>query len=96
MANDALFLSDGDSLGKLRMTVFVTGMVRVLVTAICLPIAIYLRVTQGPSPAVVQMLVLFPLVVPSIIVAYPFIRTLGPNGFRHPRSRRWRSPTGSP
>lgn len=81
LANYAAFFSDGYSLANLWMTAFVTGTVCVLVIGLCLPIAIYLRYTVGPLPALVQTLVLFPLFVPSIIVAYAFIRMLGPNGF---------------
>jgi ABC-type spermidine/putrescine transport system permease subunit I len=81
LENYAFFFTDAYSLANLRLTVLVTAMVCTLVVGICLPIAIYLRYATGPLPALVQTLVLFPLFVPSIIVAYAFIRMLGPNGF---------------
>lgn len=81
LANYVFFFNDGYSLANLGMTLYVTAMVCTIVIGACLPIAIYLRYATGPLPALVQTLVLFPLFVPSIIVAYAFIRMLGPNGF---------------
>lgn len=78
--NYTRFFGDDYSLENLRLTFWMTGTTCLIVVAVCLPIAIYLRYATGPLPALVQTLVLFPLFVPSIIVAYALIRTLGPNG----------------
>lgn len=74
------FFGDSHSLANLWLTVWVTAVTCGLAMAICLPLALYLRFVSGPLPALVQALALLPLFVPSIIIAYALIRTLGPNG----------------
>lgn len=74
------FFSDRYSLDNLAVTLWTTLMCAILLLAICLPIALYLRFSQGRLPAYVQALAIFPMFVPSIILAYAFIRVLGPNG----------------
>ncbi len=74
------FFSDGYSLGNLWVTLWTTAVSASLLLAIALPIAIYLRFSTGRLPAYVQSLAVFPLFVPSIILAYALIRTIGPNG----------------
>lgn len=74
------FFSDRYSLDNLSVTLWTTGMCALLLLLICLPIALYLRFSSGRLPAYVQALAIFPMFVPSIILAYAFIRVLGPNG----------------
>jgi ABC-type spermidine/putrescine transport system permease subunit I len=74
------FFSDDYSRGNLEITLWTTVTCAALLLAICLPIAIYLRFTTGRLAGYVQALAIFPLFVPSIILAFAFIRVLGPNG----------------
>lgn len=74
------FFSDGYSLTNLWLTLWVTAVCAALLMVICLPIALYLRFSKGRIAAVVQGLALFPMFVPSVILAYALIRTIGPNG----------------
>ena len=74
------FFSDGYSLANLWITLWTTIICAILLVVICLPIALYLRFSEGRLPAYVQALAIFPMFVPSIILSYAFIRVLGPNG----------------
>jgi ABC-type spermidine/putrescine transport system permease subunit I len=74
------FFSDRYSLNNLALTLWTTGVCAILLLLICLPIALYLRFSTSRVAAYVQGLAIFPLFVPSIILAYAFIRVLGPNG----------------
>jgi len=76
----AFFFSDGYSLDNLSITLWTTGVCALFLLLICLPIALYLRFSNGRLPGFVQALAIFPMFVPSIILAYAFIRVLGPNG----------------
>nr|WP_159585644.1 ABC transporter permease subunit [Chelativorans xinjiangense] len=80
LSSYVFFFSDQYSLNNLGITLWTTGMCALLLLVICLPIALYLRFSSGRLPAYVQGLAIFPLFVPSIILAYAFIRVLGPNG----------------
>ena len=80
LSSYAFFFSDQYSLNNLFITLWTTGVCAALLLLICLPIAIYLRFATGRLPTYVQALAIFPLFVPSIILAYAFIRVLGPNG----------------
>lgn len=74
------FFSDRYSLDNLTVTLWTTGMCALFLLVTCLPLALYLRFSSGRLPAYVQSLAIFPMFVPSIILAYAFIRVLGPNG----------------
>jgi ABC-type spermidine/putrescine transport system permease subunit I len=74
------FFTDRYSLQNLWITLWTTVVTAVLLLAVCLPIAIYLRFARGALPAYVQSLAIFPMFVPSVILAYAVIRTVGPNG----------------
>lgn len=74
------FFSDGYSLANLWLTLWVTAVCAMLLLAICLPLSLYLRFAKSRVAAVVQGLSLFPMFVPSVILAYALIRTIGPNG----------------
>lgn len=80
LSSYVFFFSDQYSLDNLAVTLWTTGMCALLLLLICLPIALYLRFSAGRLPAYVQALAIFPMFVPSIILAYAFIRVLGPNG----------------
>lgn len=74
------FFTDGFSLRNLWITIQVAIICTVLLLLISLPIALYLRFSTSPLAGYIQALALFPLFVPSILLAYALIRTLGPNG----------------
>jgi putative spermidine/putrescine transport system permease protein len=74
------FFGDGFSLGNLWVTLWTTAVTTVLLLAITLPMALYLRFSGGKLAAYIQAVALFPLFVPSILLAYALIRTVGPNG----------------
>lgn len=76
----AFFFSDAYSLNNLYLTLWTTGVCAVLLLVVCLPIALYLRFADGKIAVYVQALAILPMFVPSIILAYAFIRVLGPNG----------------
>lgn len=80
LSSYVFFFSDQYSINNLTVTLWTTMMCAILLLVICLPIALYLRFAQGSLPAYVQALAIFPMFVPSIILAYAFIRVLGPNG----------------
>lgn len=74
------FFKDGYSVNNLALTLWVTGLTALLRVLVAMPIALYLRFRTGAIPMLVQSIAIFPLFVPSILVAYAFIRVLGPNG----------------
>ena len=74
------FFTDEFSLLSLWITVQVAVICTVLLLLISLPIALYLRFADTRLASYVQALALFPLFVPSILLAYALIRTFGPNG----------------
>ncbi|MDH6662365.1 ABC transporter permease (plasmid) [Rhizobium leguminosarum] len=80
LASYRFFFTDGYSLGNLWLTLWTTAVCGILLLAIGLPIALYLRFSQGRFAAYVQGMAIFPMFVPSIILAYALIRTIGPNG----------------
>ncbi|WP_064696805.1 ABC transporter permease [Rhizobium aegyptiacum] len=80
LASYRFFFTDGYSLANLWVTLWTTAVCGALLLAIGLPIALYLRFSQGRLAAFVQGLAIFPMFVPSIILAYALIRTIGPNG----------------
>ncbi|ARM90696.1 ABC transporter permease protein (plasmid) [Rhizobium sp. CIAT894] len=80
LASYRFFFTDGYSLANLWVTLWTTAVCGALLVAIGLPIALYLRFSQGRLAAYVQGLAIFPMFVPSIILAYALIRTIGPNG----------------
>lgn len=74
------FFSDSFSIRNLGMTIQVAIICTLLLLIISLPIALYLRFSTSRLTGYIQALALFPLFVPSILLAYALIRTLGPNG----------------
>ena len=80
LSSYAFFFSDGYSLDNLSLTLWTTAVCALLLLLVSLPIALYLRFGNGRLAAYVQALAILPMFVPSIILAYAFIRVLGPNG----------------
>ncbi|MFA1624009.1 ABC transporter permease [Rhizobium mongolense] len=80
LASYRFFFSDTYSLANLWLTLWTTLVCGLLLLATGLPIALYLRFSQGRLAAYVQGLAIFPMFVPSIILSYALIRTIGPNG----------------
>jgi ABC-type spermidine/putrescine transport system permease subunit I len=80
VASYRFFFTDAYSLANLSLTLWTTAVCGVLLIAIGLPIALYLRFSRGRLAAYVQALAIFPMFVPSIILSYALIRTIGPNG----------------
>ena len=74
------FFSDSYSLRNLWLTLWVTATVAALLLVVCLPISLYLRFAKSRIAAFVQGLAILPMFVPSVILAYALIRTIGPNG----------------
>lgn len=75
------FFTDPYSLTNLFRTLWTTIAALVLIIAVNLPIALYMRFTKGWLAALIQGLALFPMFVPGIIICYALIRYLGPNGW---------------
>ena len=74
------FFSDGYSLANLARTFWTTIVTMVLLIVVNLPIAMYLRFSKSPLAVFVQVLALFPMFVPGIVIVYALIRYMGPNG----------------
>lgn len=74
------FFSDRYSLDNLFLTLWTTVLCGVLLLLIGIPIALYLRFSHSRFAAYVQTLAIFPIFVPSVILSYALIRTIGPNG----------------
>ncbi|MBB3463213.1 ABC transporter permease [Rhizobium sp. BK377] len=80
LASYHFFFSDAYSLNNLWLTLWTTFVCGLLLLAIGLPIALYLRFSDSRLAGYVQGLAIFPMFVPSIILSYALIRTIGPNG----------------
>lgn len=80
LGNFVTFFSDPYSLANLGVTLWTCFVTMALLLLICTPLAIYLRFARGPMAAYVQTMAMFPMFVPSIILAFAFVRVLGPNG----------------
>ncbi|MDQ0456782.1 ABC transporter permease [Rhizobium paknamense] len=75
------FFTDPYSLANLLRTLWTTAAALILIVAVNLPIALYMRFTRGWLAGLIQGLALFPMFVPGIIICYALIRYLGPNGW---------------
>lgn len=80
LANYLAFFSHPISRANLWFTVWVTLVTVGLLFVICFPLAIYLRFSDSRIAGAVQVLALFPLFVPGIILAFALIRFVGPHG----------------
>ncbi len=74
------FFNDPISVANLMFTFQITFLVLVAMFIVCFPLALYLRFATGRLASAVQILVLFPLFVPGIILCFALIRFLGSHG----------------
>lgn len=74
------FFQDPISVSNLIFTFQVTLITLAAIFVFCFPLALYLRFSTGRLAAAVQVLALFPLFVPGIILAFALIRFLGTRG----------------
>jgi len=74
------FFQDRTSVNNLIFTFQITFSTLALIFVVCFPLALYLRFSKGRLANAVQLLALFPLFVPGIILAYALIRFLGTRG----------------
>jgi ABC-type spermidine/putrescine transport system permease subunit I len=74
------FFSDPISVSNLSFTFQITVLVLVVMFVVCFPLSLYLRFANGRVASAVQILALFPLFVPGIILCYALIRFLGSHG----------------
>ncbi|PJF25783.1 MAG: spermidine/putrescine ABC transporter permease [Phototrophicales bacterium] len=74
------FFSDPISVNNLIFTFQVTLLTLAAIFVVCFPLALYLRFSSGRVASIVQILALFPLFVPGIILCYALIRFLGTRG----------------
>ena len=80
LANYTAFFANRILRWNLWFTVWVTVTTVVGLFVLCVPLALYLRFSNSRVAAAVQVLALFPLFVPGIILSFALIRFLGPRG----------------
>jgi ABC-type spermidine/putrescine transport system permease subunit I len=80
LANYDRFFADRLSVLNLTFTIWTTLVTLVILLVIGLIIAVYLRFSQSRLVAAIQVLSLFPLFVPGIVISFALIRFLGPTG----------------
>ncbi|MDX2163204.1 MAG: ABC transporter permease subunit [bacterium] len=74
------FFQDPISVSNLLFTFQITLVTLAAIFVVCFPLALYLRFSDGRIAGAVQILALFPLFVPGIILAFALIRFLGTRG----------------
>jgi putative spermidine/putrescine transport system permease protein len=74
------FFQDPVSVSNLLFTFQITLITLVAIFLVCFPLALYLRFANGRLAGAVQVLALFPLFVPGVILAFALIRFLGTRG----------------
>ncbi|MBX7213250.1 MAG: ABC transporter permease subunit [Thermoflexales bacterium] len=74
------FFNDKIAISNLLFTLRVTLLAVFFQFAVCFPISLYLRFSSSRIAGAVQVLTLFPLFVPGVILAFALIRFLGPRG----------------
>jgi putative spermidine/putrescine transport system permease protein len=80
LANYRAFFDNRVSINNLLFTLQITAITVAGLVAVCFPLALYLRFSKSRIAGAVQVLALFPLVVPGIILSFALIRFLGPRG----------------
>ena len=80
LANYQTFFGNRVSVNNLFFTVQTTLITVAGLFLVCFPIALYLRFSTSRIAGAVQVLSLFPLVVPGVILAFALIRFIGPRG----------------
>ncbi|MEO6062877.1 MAG: ABC transporter permease subunit [Thermoflexales bacterium] len=76
----ANFFNDPIARSNLSFTIGVTLITVFFQFIVCFPLALYLRFSTSRIAGAVQVLALFPLFVPGVILAFAIIRYLGPRG----------------
>ncbi len=74
------FFADPIARSNLWFTIWVTVVTTALLFLVCFPLSLYLRFSNSRIAGIVQVLALFPLFVPGVILAFALIRYLGPRG----------------
>lgn len=80
LENYVKFFQDPVLVANLQFTIGITAVTVFVLFVIGFPLALYLRFAAGWIAAGVQMLALFPLFVPGVILAFALIRFLGSHG----------------
>src|SRR5262249_26843950 len=80
LANYSHFFGDHLSVLNLVFTIWTTLATLIILLVIGLIIAVYLRFSHSRFVAAIQVLSLFPLFVPGIVISFALIRFLGPTG----------------
>lgn len=80
LANYIAFFSNPIARSNLWFTIWVTLATVAILFLLCFPLAIYLRFSHSRIANAVQVLSLFPLFVPGVILAFALIRFVGPHG----------------
>jgi len=80
LANYQIFFGNRVSVNNLLFTIQTTLITVSALFVVCFPIALYLRFSTSRIAGAVQVLSLFPLVVPGVILAFALIRFIGPRG----------------
>lgn len=74
------FFQDRILIANLEFTILITLATVAILFVVGFPLALYLRFSKGRIAAAVQVLALFPLFVPGVILAFALIRFLGTHG----------------
>jgi len=74
------FFADPRSVQNLVYTIEVTGTTLAILLGIGLVLSLYLRFSQSRFTGAIQIIALFPLFVPGIIISFALIRFIGPTG----------------
>ena len=80
LAGYGKFFADPRSVSNLIFTVEVTATTLVILLAIGMVLSLYLRFSRSRLVGMIQIVALFPLFVPGIIVSFALIRFIGPAG----------------
>lgn len=80
LAGYVRFFSDPRSISNLLFTVQITATTLVILLVIGMVLSLYLRFSQSRMTAAIQVIALFPLFVPGIIISFALIRFIGPTG----------------
>ncbi len=80
LQNYIAFFRDPILIANLQFTILVTLATVAVLFVVGFPLALYLRFSTGRIAAAVQVLALFPLFVPGVILAFALIRFLGSHG----------------
>ena len=81
LQNYIAFFQNANQVANLRFTIAETLWTVAILFVVGFPLALYLRFAEGRMAAIVQVLTLFPLFVPGVILAFAFIQFLTTHGF---------------